>query len=97
MFVSGLMCKPLICVPFGVLSVLSTSCYTLSWQWDPCCKYQQEKNPKRLSHISVLSELTSVSPVVLVRTDNRKMIIGHCTISIAAALVCMLRIYKVFK
>ncbi|KAK6625222.1 hypothetical protein RUM43_005513 [Polyplax serrata] len=40
--------RPYICLPFGVLSLLCTGVYTLSWQFDPCVKYQVETNLKKL-------------------------------------------------
>ncbi|XP_077298126.1 transmembrane protein Pmi [Arctopsyche grandis] len=93
--ITGAVCKPLACAPFGILSMLCTSCYTLSWQTDPCCRYQKETNPKR--YLPVLAELSSATPLILVRTDNTKKIALHCSISIAAALVCLWRVYKILK
>ncbi|XP_038216036.1 transmembrane protein 11 homolog, mitochondrial [Zerene cesonia] len=94
---SGLTWSSLACTPFGIISVLCAGCYTLSWQWDPCCKYQVEKNRHRLSTLPMLSDLTSATPVVLVRTDNKQKIILHSTVSIAAAAICLWRLYNTFK
>lgn len=94
---TGLTWNSLICTPFGVISVLCAGCYTLSWQWDPCCKYQEEKHRRHLSTLPMLNDLTSATPVVLVRSDNRRKIVIHSTISIAAATICLWRIFKTFK
>lgn len=94
---SGLVWNPPICAPFGIVSILCSGCYTLSWQWDPCCKYQEEKDKRHLSTLPMLSELNSTSPIVLVRKDNKKKIILHSTVSLLAASICLWRIYKMFK
>ncbi|XP_063620360.1 transmembrane protein 11 homolog, mitochondrial-like [Cydia splendana] len=94
---SGLAWSSLACTPFGVASILCAGCYTLSWQWDPCCKYQEEKDRRHLSTLPILSDLTSASPVVLVRTDNRRKIYLHSSVSIAAAAICLWRLYETFK
>lgn len=94
---SGLTWSSMACTPFGIVSVLCAGCYTLSWQWDPCCKYQVEKKQRHLSTLPMLSDLTSASPVVLVHTDNKRKIVLHNTISIAAAAICLWRLYNIFK
>lgn len=96
-FVSGGLSESLLCAPFGIVSVLCAGCYTVAWQWDPCCKYQQEKDRRQLSTLPVLTELTSASPVVLVRKQNRRKIFIHSTVSIAATAVCLWRLFKLFK
>lgn len=95
--ISGLAWSSLACAPFGLVSVLCAGCYTLSWQWDPCCKYQEEKDRRHLATLPVMSDLTSASPVVLVRKDNRRKILIHNSVSIAAAAICIWRLYKTFK
>ncbi|CAH1646076.1 unnamed protein product [Spodoptera littoralis] len=94
---SGLVWSSLACAPFGIVSVLCAGCYTLSWQWDPCCKYQEEKNRRHLSTLPMLSDLTSASPVVLVHTDNKRKIMLHTTVSITATAICLWRLYNIFK
>ena len=54
----------------GSLSVLCTTLYGISWQFDPCCKYQVEYDTKKLAKLP-LGSLTSSSPVVLVRRDDK--------------------------
>lgn len=97
MYFAGLTWSSLACAPFGIVSVLCSGCYTLSWQWDPCCKYQEEKDHRHLSTLPMLSDLTSASPVVLVHRDNKRKIILHNTVSLAAAAICLWRLYNIFK
>ncbi|CAG7837815.1 unnamed protein product [Allacma fusca] len=49
-------------------SVLSASLYTISWQSDPCCKYQVEKNTRRLSRLEIP---TATTAVVFRKRDNK--------------------------
>lgn len=77
---SGLTClfTPFVCpkkyelyitVPLSSINLLSTTLYDLSWQYDPCCKYQVEKNTRTLERIQ-LQTLSASRPVVLVRKDD---------------------------
>ncbi|XP_018320730.1 transmembrane protein 11 homolog, mitochondrial-like [Agrilus planipennis] len=89
--------RPLASTPLAALSFLCTSLYTASWQFDNCVKYQVEKDPRKLTRLLISSAVTASSPVVLVRKDNRKSIILHCTVSFAAAAFCAYRLYCTFK
>jgi len=89
--------KPLLCTPLGVLSLLCTGLYTASWQFDNCVKYQEERDPRRLSKLQVLSAMSAASPVVLVRKDDTRRKILHCTVSLAAASFCAFRLYRTLK
>ncbi|XP_042909217.1 transmembrane protein 11, mitochondrial isoform X2 [Parasteatoda tepidariorum] len=79
--------------PLCGLSLLCTGVYALSWQSDPCCKYQVETNPRNLEKLP-LHTLTSSSPVVLVRKDDTRRIVLHSAITFVAVAVCAFRIYK---
>ena len=61
--------RPYICLPFGVLSLLCTGVYTLSWQFDPCVKYQVETDLKKL--MEVLPELNKLPS--LLSLDSQKV------------------------
>ncbi|XP_060517899.1 transmembrane protein 11-A, mitochondrial [Cylas formicarius] len=80
-------------MPLAGLSLVCTSLYTASWQFDPCVKYQVERDPRKLSRLPILGALTAASPVVLVRKDDTRRKILHCTISLAAAAICFYRLY----
>jgi len=83
--------------PFGIFSVLCTGLYTASWQFDHCVKYQVERNPRKLARLPILSAITAASPVVLVRKDDTRRKILHCTVSLTAAAMCVFRLYILAK
>ena len=70
---SGLALTPLlpqrlfgyVCLPLGVVGVGCAVLYAVSWQFDPCSKYQVDQEGQELTHIPS-HELHSQSPVVLV-------------------------------
>ncbi|KAL1491142.1 hypothetical protein ABEB36_011784 [Hypothenemus hampei] len=79
--------------PLGIFSVLCTGLYTASWQFDHCVKYQVERDQKKLARLPILNALASTSPIVLVRKDDTRRKILHCTVSLVAAAMCMYRLY----
>ena len=69
------------------LSIYGTTCalfYNFSWSCDPCCKYQVDHHGKELKHISSY-QLSSRSPVVLVRRNPNPRLVLHTAL---AMLVC---------
>ncbi|KAM4632003.1 transmembrane protein 11, mitochondrial [Discoglossus pictus] len=82
-------------LPAGALSVACSALYGISWQFDPCCKYQVEYDAYKLSRLP-LHTLTSSTPVVLVRKDDvhRKRL--HNTIVLAALVYCAKKIYELY-
>ena len=90
--------KPFVCLPLGIISVLCTGVYTLSWQFDPCVKYQVETDFKKLlAEYPQFTILSSISSVVLVRRDNSRRKMLHSGVSLIAAIFCMWRLYDAFK
>ncbi|KAJ8920699.1 hypothetical protein NQ315_004838 [Exocentrus adspersus] len=83
--------------PLSILSVLCTGLYTASWQFDHCVKYQVERDPRKLARLPVLGALTAASPVVLVRKDDTRRKILHCTVSITSAALCIYKLYCTIK
>ncbi|ENN76298.1 transmembrane protein 11-A, mitochondrial [Dendroctonus ponderosae] len=83
--------------PLGIISVLCTGLYTALWQFDHCVKYQVEKDPRKLARLPILSVITAASPVVLVRKDDTRRKVLHCTISLTAAALCVYRLYASVK
>ncbi|KAK9738984.1 Mitochondrial morphogenesis regulator [Popillia japonica] len=67
--------------PLGMFSTLCTALYTASWQFDNCVKYQVERDPRKLARLQVVSAMSAASPVVLVRKDDTRRKILHCTVS----------------
>ncbi|KAG5888248.1 hypothetical protein JTB14_027930 [Gonioctena quinquepunctata] len=83
--------------PMSFLSTLCTGLYTASWQFDHCVKYQVERDPRKLARLPILGALSATSPVVLVRKDDTKRKILHCTVSLTAAAFCIYRLYRTIK
>ncbi|XP_076030272.1 transmembrane protein Pmi isoform X4 [Oratosquilla oratoria] len=88
--------SPYVCVPLGTLSLFCTGVYTVSWQFDPCCKYQVDNDTGRLSRLP-LQSLTSASPIVLVRRNDSKRKILHSSVSLIAFSYCMWKLYHLYK
>lgn len=92
---SGLVLVPLlpnrmfgyVCLPLGVVGVGCAALYAVSWQFDPCCKYQVDREGRELTHIAS-HELHSSSPVVLVFRNDiyRKRLHNFLALAICAAL-----------
>ncbi|XP_019864913.1 transmembrane protein 11-A, mitochondrial [Aethina tumida] len=81
----------------SIFSLLCTGLYTASWQFDHCVKYQVERDPRKLVRLPILGAITSASPVVLVRKDDTRRKILHCTVSFAAAAFCIYKYYRIIK
>ncbi|XP_056662403.1 transmembrane protein 11, mitochondrial isoform X2 [Monodelphis domestica] len=84
-----------ISLPAGVLSMACCTLYGISWQFDPCCKYQVEYDAYKLSRLP-LHTLTSSTPVVLVRKDDLHRKRLHNTIALAAMVYCVKKIYELY-
>jgi len=77
--------------PLCSLSLAATGIYFLSWQSDPCCKYQIEADPGRLPE---LRNLNIGSPIVIVRKDDTRRKYLHSIISISAVMYAGWRYYS---
>ncbi|XP_019397690.1 PREDICTED: transmembrane protein 11, mitochondrial [Crocodylus porosus] len=84
-----------ISLPAGVLSMACCTLYGISWQFDPCCKYQVEYDAYKLSRLP-LHTLTSSTPVVLVRKDDLHRKRLHNTIALAALVYCVKKVYELY-
>jgi len=84
--------KGLVYFPLGFCSIVCAGVYTVSWQFDPCCKYQVEYNSHRLQRLP-LHNLTSSSPVVLVRKDDTRRKILHNLLAGLSTAYCAWRFY----
>ncbi len=85
--------RGLVFLPMGFVSVICAGVYTVSWQFDPCCKYQVEYDTAKLQRLP-LHNLASSSPVVLVRKEDFRRKVLHTTVSLAALSYCAWRLYQ---
>jgi hypothetical protein len=100
--ISGLLCitmnaaqlywTPAVIVP-GLLSVGCMALYMLSWQFDPCCKYQPETDPFRLKGFPIHA-LRSCSPLVLVKHDDGPRKVLHSLMAGLSACIVVVRIVQ---
>ncbi|XP_064618489.1 transmembrane protein 11-B, mitochondrial-like [Lineus longissimus] len=80
-------------MPLGFTSVICSGVYAVSWQFDPCCKYQIEYDSRKLQRLP-LHNLSSSSPVVLIRKDDTRRKVLQNSLSLAAGIYCGWQFYK---
>nr|CAB3267029.1 transmembrane protein 11, mitochondrial [Phallusia mammillata] len=80
-------------LPTAVLSVSCAALYGISWQFDPCCKYQVTVNSRELSQLNV-QNLTNPSPVVLVHRDDKYRKTLHNCVALCAGLFAVRAVYE---
>lgn len=79
----------------------------ISWQFDPCCKYQvantmekinaSELSPENLYYSLLQSTMNSSypgSPVILMKKDDTARKIFHSAVAIIAFTITVIRAYK---
>lgn len=88
--------KLYLCCPLGAISFFCAGLYTVSWQSDPCCKYQVENDVEKIRRLR-LKEVVSGAPVVLVRRDDTRRKILHSSLALVAVSTCLWRLYKIFE
>lgn len=71
----------IVAVPLGIFGASCAFFYNISWSSDPCCKYQVDHHGKELKHISSY-QLSSRSPVVLMRRNPTPRLILHTTFAL---------------
>ena len=83
----------MITVPLGVASISCAAMYGVSWQYDPCSKYQLDHHGHSMANIPS-AELTTNTSIVLVRRNDiyRKRL--HNSVAI---LVCVMFGWQLFK
>lgn len=97
---AGLVCVPLVphrlfntvCIPLGVVGVGCAAVYDVSWQFDPCCKYQVDHDCHELTHIPS-HEVHSPSPVVLIFKNDKYRKRLHNLLAVATLSVFGWRLY----
>ena len=79
-------------IPVGIISLTCVSLYNISWQYDPCCKYQVENDTRTLEKLEIDNLKSSV--VVLKRRDDKYRKRLH---NIVGTLVICLFTWRVYK
>ena len=79
-------------IPVGIASLTCISLYNISWQYDPCCKYQVEYDTRTLERLEIDNLKSSV--VVLKRRDDKYRKRLH---NVVGALVLCLFTWRVYK
>lgn len=100
---AGLVCVPVvphrlfhyISFPLGATGVLCVALYDVSWQFDPCCKYQVDHDGHELTHVPS-HELHSSSPVVLVFRNDKYRKRLHNVLAIATLALLGWKVYRSF-
>lgn len=82
-----------VCIGLGAASVVCAAVYAVSWQFDPCCKYQPAAADSEILRCLPLVMMSSTSPVVLVRHDDTRRKWLQNTLAVAATVVCLWRFY----
>ncbi|XP_061433163.1 transmembrane protein 11, mitochondrial [Lethenteron reissneri] len=85
----------LLSLPAGLLSASCAALYGVSWQFDPCCKYQVQYEARELARLP-LHTLRSASPVVLVRKDDTYRKRLHNTLALASLLYCVHKVWELY-
>jgi len=83
-------------LPTSLISISCVTLYGISWQFDPCCKYQVTLNSRELSKLNI-QNLTNASPVVLVQRDDKYRKTLHNVIAIASGLMMIRMAHKIWK
>ena len=68
-------------VPIGLFGAFCAGVYSLSWQFDPCCKYQVDYRGQMLARIPS-QDIQSSNPIVLVRKNDKYRKILQNTLSV---------------
>ena len=77
----------------GGASIFCAALYGVSWQFDPCCQYQVEYDTRKLAKLP-LGSLTSSSPIVLVRKDDKYRKRLHNLVAGSALIYCSWKAYN---
>uniref|UniRef100_T1ITV1 Transmembrane protein 11 homolog, mitochondrial n=1 Tax=Strigamia maritima TaxID=126957 RepID=T1ITV1_STRMM len=89
--------RPYIYCPMGAVSLFCTGLYSVSWQFDPCCKYQVLRDAQKLERFQQrLNSLTSSSPVVLLRHDDRRRKLLHSIVTVLSIAYCTWRLTQLY-
>ena len=80
-------------VPLCGLGLSCATLYDVSWQFDPCCRYQVDHQGRELTHVPS-HELYCQSPVVLVLRNDKYRRRLHNTLAVAAVAAVGWSLYR---
>lgn len=83
-------------VPIGLIGACCAALYSITWQSDPCCKYQVDYKGRVLTRIPS-HDIHSTNPVVLVRRNDKYRKILQNTISVVVVGYVGWTMYKLLK
>ena len=86
---------PYIVLPLGGYGILCTIAYNVSWHRDPCCKYQVDWEGQELSRVPG-RELSTRSPVILVRRNDIFRVVLHSSLSLFVASCLCWKLYSLY-
>lgn len=72
---------PYTVLPLGGYGIFCMIAYNVSWHRDPCCKYQVDWEGQELSRVPG-GELSTRSPVILVRRNDIFRVVLHSSLSL---------------
>ena len=81
--------------PLGSLGIACAALYNLSWQFDPCCKYQVDYKGTELTAVPS-NRLVSPSPLVLVRRNDIYRRILHNSLTLSVIAIVGWKVYKYY-
>ncbi len=82
--------------PLGIMGISSAVLYNISWQYDPCCKYQVDYRGKEVTRIPS-HDIHSPSPVVLVRRNDKYRKVLHNSLSLVVLGYMGWKLYNYFS
>ena len=82
-------------IPLGIFGISCAFVYNISWQYDPCCKYQVDWYGDEIARVPS-HELSTRSPVVLVRRNDIYRKVLHTSLSLVICSYFIWRIYKIY-
>lgn len=88
--------RPCAYAPLTAVSLLCTGLYAVSWQLDPCCQYQVERDRRHLPR-RLPPSCTQASAVVLVRRPSMRFQLLHVGVSFVATAFWGWRLYQALK
>ena len=82
--------------PLGLFSISCATLYGVSWQSDPCCKYQVDYKGRELTKIPS-HEIHTSSPVILVKRNDKYRKLVHNTLAVAVVAFLGRVAYRYFS